>query len=204
MLKAESQITITELAAAYWEFVQAYYVKNGKPSGWLDHIRLMLRKVREIYGLTPAVDFGPLKLKAIRQTLIDAGHSRVYINKLVPIITRMFKWAAAAEIIPGGVYHALRTVEGLRRGRTEAPETKPVLPVADEVVETTLPYLPRVVADMVRFQRLTARAREKFANYGHATWIETRKFGNTGPSHTRQNILAESELSLSARRPSRC
>ncbi len=155
-LKTESQITITELAAAYWEFVQAYYVKNGKPSGWQDHIRLMLRKVREIYGLTPAVNFGPLKLKAIRQTLIHAGHSRVYINKLVPIITRMFKWAAAAEIIPGGVYHALRTVEGLRRGRTEAPETKPILPVADQVVESTLPYLPRVVADMVRLQRLTA------------------------------------------------
>jgi len=37
MLKVESQITITELAAAYWEFVQAYYVKNGKPSGWQDH-----------------------------------------------------------------------------------------------------------------------------------------------------------------------
>ena len=42
----------------------------------------MLRKVRETYGLTPAADFGPPKLKAIRQTLIAAGHSRVYINKL--------------------------------------------------------------------------------------------------------------------------
>jgi integrase len=105
--------------------------------------------------LTPAADFGPLKLKAIRQTLIDAGHSRVYINKLVPIIPRMFKWAAAEEIIPGSVYHALRTVEGLRKGRTDAHETKPVLPVADEVVNATLPHLRAVVSDMVRFQRLT-------------------------------------------------
>jgi integrase len=153
--KAAAGLMIVELCAAYWEFCQGYYRKDGKPSGWQDHIRLVLRKVRETYGLTPAFDFGPLKLKAIRQILIDAGHSRVYINKLVPIITRMFKWAAASEIIPGGVYHALRTVEGLRRGRTAAPETKPILPVAVEVVEATLPHLPAVVADMVRLQRLT-------------------------------------------------
>jgi integrase len=153
--RADSQITVTELAAAYWDFAERYYCKNGKLSGWLDHIRLMLRKVRETYGLTPAADFGPLKLKAIRQTMIDAGHSRPYINKLVPIIPRMFKWAAAEEIVPGAVYHALHTVEGLRKGRTEAHETKPVLPVEAAVVDATLPYLPAIVADMVCFQRLT-------------------------------------------------
>ena len=145
--QVSEKITVTELVAAYWDFAQQYYCKNGVPSGWLDHIRLMLRKLRETYGLTPAEDFGPLKLKAIRQTLIDAGHSRPYINKLVPIVPRMFKWAAAEEIIPGSVYHALRTVEGLRKGRTPAHETKPVLPVADELVEATLHHLLPVVAD---------------------------------------------------------
>jgi hypothetical protein len=34
----------------------------------------MLRKLRQTYGLTPAGEFGPLKLKAIRQTLVAAGH----------------------------------------------------------------------------------------------------------------------------------
>jgi len=154
-LPGDNQITITEVCAVYWEHAQRYYCKNGKPSGWLAHIRLMLRKLRETYGLTPAADFGPIKLKAIRQTLIDAGHSRPYINKLVPIIPRMFKWAASEEIVPGGVYHALRTIEGLRKGRTVAHETKPVLPVEEAVVEATLPHLTPVVAAMVKFQRLT-------------------------------------------------
>ena len=94
-----AQITVTEVCAAYWDFAQRYYCKNGVPSGWLAHIRLMLRKLRQTYGLTPAADFGPLKLKAIRQTLVNAGQSRPYINKLVPIIPRMFKWAAAEEIV---------------------------------------------------------------------------------------------------------
>jgi len=44
---------------------------------------------------------------------------------------------------------------GLQRGRTAARETAPVTPVSDDVVEKTLPHLPDVVADMVRFQRLT-------------------------------------------------
>ena len=40
-------------------------------------------------------------------------------------------------------------------GRTAAREPKPVLPVADDLVDATLPCLPAAVADMVRFQRLT-------------------------------------------------
>ncbi len=135
-------LTVVELCAAYWDFAQRYYTKNGEPGGWLTHIRLMLRKVREAYGHTPASEFGPRKLKTIRQALIDAGHSRVYINKLIPIVLRMFKWATAEELLPGNVYQALRSVEGLRKGRTAARETKAVPPVPDDVVDATLPHLP--------------------------------------------------------------
>ena len=46
-------------------------------------------------------------------------------------------------------------MEGLKKGRTKAPEPEPVLPVEDTLVEATLPHLPEIVADMVRFQRLT-------------------------------------------------
>jgi integrase len=67
----------------------------------------------------------------------------------------MFRWAASEQLLPASVYEALRTVEGLRRGRTEARETKKVRPVAPEHVEATLPHMPPVVREMVRFQRLT-------------------------------------------------
>jgi len=53
------------------------------------------------------------------------------------------------------LYHGLIAVSGLRKGRTEAREPAPIPPVSDEVVEATVPHLPVVVADMVRFQRLT-------------------------------------------------
>jgi integrase len=58
-------------------------------------------------------------------------------------------------MVQPGVYQALAAVEGLKKGRTSARETQPVKPVEDVVVEATLPHLPSVVADMVRFQRLT-------------------------------------------------
>jgi integrase len=87
--------------------------------------------------------------------MIEAGSSRRYINDHLHRIRRMFKWAAGNEMIPYEVYQRLTTVDGLRKGRTEAREMAPVPPVDDKVVEKTLPHLPAVVADMVRFQRLT-------------------------------------------------
>jgi integrase len=67
----------------------------------------------------------------------------------------MFKWGAAAELIPASIPQALSMVEGLKIGRTEARETAPVKPVEDSLVDATLPHLPDVVADMVRLQRHT-------------------------------------------------
>jgi integrase len=67
----------------------------------------------------------------------------------------MFRWGVAKELVPPAVDQGLRTLPGLRKGRTEAREPEPIGPVADEVVEATLRHLPVVVADMVRFQRLT-------------------------------------------------
>jgi len=150
-----NDLTVVELCSVYQDFADGYYTKNGQPSHWLVHIRLMITRLCGLYGREPAATFGPVKFKAVRQTLIDAGHSRPYINKLMAIVPRIFKSGAAEELVPASVYHALRTVEGLKKGRTKAREPEPVLPVEDALVDATLPHLPQIVADMVRFQRLT-------------------------------------------------
>jgi integrase len=150
-------LTVVELADAYHEYCKTYYRrKDGTPSDWLNPIHLTLHThLCGLYGRTPAAEFGPKKFKAIRQMLVDAGQSRVYVNKLMPIIRQCFKWGASEELVPSKVYHDLCTVGGLKKGRTAARETAPVLPVADMVVDATLPALPQVVADMIRFERLT-------------------------------------------------
>lgn len=66
----------------------------------------------------------------------------------------MFHWAVEMEVIPPSVLYGLQAVQGLRKGRSGARETAPVLPVDPIVVEDTLPRLPVVVRDMVTLQLL--------------------------------------------------
>jgi integrase len=148
-------VTVTELIAAYWRFAAGHYVKHGVPTAEQDCIRSAFRPLRRLYGITPAIKFGPLALRTVRQAMIDAGMCRGTINKHVGRIRRMFRWATAEEMLPASVHQALAALPGLQRGRTTAREPEPIQPVSDAVVEATLPFLPAVVADMVRFQRLT-------------------------------------------------
>jgi integrase len=86
--------------------------------------------------------------------MIKSGLARTTINARVNRVRRVFKWAASVELVPSSVVEALRTVDGLREGRTVAREAEPVGPVPVGRVEVTLPWLPRPVAAMVRLQLL--------------------------------------------------
>ncbi len=70
--------------------------------------------VNELYGNLIANDFGPLKLKTIRQHMIDRDLCRTEINKRVGRIKRVFKLAVSEELIVPSVYEGLRSVTGLR------------------------------------------------------------------------------------------
>jgi integrase len=67
----------------------------------------------------------------------------------------MFKWAVAEELIPVAIYEALKAVEGLRKGRVVARESKPVKPVPDAFVDPVRPHVSRQVWAMIELQRLT-------------------------------------------------
>src|SRR4051812_659300 len=58
-----NDLTIGEVASQYWEFVQAYYVKNGQPTDEQASIRCALRPLLNLYEDEPAAEFGPLALK---------------------------------------------------------------------------------------------------------------------------------------------
>ena len=152
---AECSLTVVEVMAAYVRHARGYYRKGDRLTSEYAGIIYSLRILKELYGRVPVAEFGPLSLQTVRQKMIEAGSSRGVVNQNVGRIRRMFKWAAAEELIPAGVPQALSMVAGLRQGRTAARETAPVPPVDDATVDATLPYLPTIVADMVRLQRLT-------------------------------------------------
>jgi integrase len=122
------------------------------------------------------VNLGPLVLKVIRQSMIDAGRSRNVINKDINRIRAMFRWAVENELVDVTVYQALRTVSSLRRGRSGARETAPVCPVPEESVNATLNHTPPTVTAMVRLQLLTG------ARPGEITALKPADVDRTDPT----------------------
>jgi integrase len=149
------QLLIVQLAAGYLTYAEGYYQKDGKPTRSIERVRTALKVLRGLYAHLPAADFGPLKLQAIQRHLIQEGKSRRYVNHLTQAIRRVFKWGVSQEMVPASVLQALAAVPGVKKGRTQAKEPERVKPVPDAVVQATLPHLPQVVCDMVRFQRRT-------------------------------------------------
>ncbi|MBY0512608.1 MAG: site-specific integrase [Gemmataceae bacterium] len=153
---AAPTLTVNELLLAYLDHAERHYRRaDGRPSDEVRQVKAAGRVVRELYGLTPAAEFGPLALKAVRERFVAAGWGRKTVNARVERVRRAFKWAASEQLVGESVYHALKTVDGLRKGRTAAPEPKPVRPVEDATVEAVLPFLTRHVRGLVEFQRLT-------------------------------------------------
>lgn len=148
-------LTIVELVSRYWKFAQAYYVKDGRPTGAIFGIRVALRLLKEHYGRTRASECGPLALKSLQRRMVESGQSRRYVNDNIDRLRRLFRWAVHEELVSAVIYQALMAVPGLRKGRTDARESPPVRPVSGSVVDATVPHLPKVVAAMVRFQQLT-------------------------------------------------
>lgn len=158
-----ADITVNELIVAYWQHAVEYYgfERRGR-TGMEECLKAALRILKELYGDTPAREFGPLALKACRQCMIEKDWSRLYINRQVQRLCRLFKFAVAEELLPEivadrngnqrHVYLALKAVEGLRRGQAGSRETHEVRPVPQEHIDVSLPKMPSVIQAMVQFQ----------------------------------------------------
>jgi hypothetical protein len=108
-------LTVNELLLAYRRHTKEYYKKNGRPTSEQHCIKRALVPVRRLYGLTPAKNFGPRALVAVRQAMVNEEWARTTVNAQVGRVKRLFKWAAEQELVPGTVHHALSAVAGLRR-----------------------------------------------------------------------------------------
>jgi hypothetical protein len=62
---ADGRPTVAMVIAAYWRWAQRYYQPNE--SGTL---RVVLRMLRQYHGSEAAEDFGPKKLRALREAMI--------------------------------------------------------------------------------------------------------------------------------------
>ncbi len=148
--------TVAEVCAQYLRWAEGYYVKDGKETSELHNVKRAIKAVRESYASLPAKEFSPLKLKTVRQRFIDDGLCRSGCNRFTGIVARIFRYAVENELVPADVGHGLEAVKPLARGRCEAPETDPVLPVEQAAIDATLPFLSDPYRAMVKIQLLLA------------------------------------------------
>jgi len=99
---------------------------DGEPAGEADKIGMALRPLRLLYGPTTANEFGPLKLKAVREAMIKLGWCRGMINQAIGRVRRFVKWCVENEYVHASILQALQAVGPLKVGRCAARESEPV------------------------------------------------------------------------------
>ena len=151
-----ANVSINELIVKFMEHAAVHYRRaDGSQTNEINELRYTFRPLKKLFGMLPAGEFGPKKLKAVRTGMIEAGLCRTLVNRRTLRIRHLFKWAVEQELVKATVHHALTTVSGLQFGRTKAPERPPVKSVPDATIDATLPYLNRQVTGIVRFMRYT-------------------------------------------------
>jgi integrase len=149
--------SVNAVIEAFLNYATGHYKpkRGGPTSSEVESIKQMCGVVAEAFGRVPVTEFGPLALKDVRARMIARDWSRTYTNHQVNRLKRMFRWAAAEEMIPATVVHGLSAVGAIRRGSPGVRETEPVKPVPDEWIAAALPFMSRQVAALVRLQVLT-------------------------------------------------
>ena len=152
----DKYISIVELVAQYWKFAKGYYVKNGKPTDELPGLKIALQVLKNSYGASTVDNLGPLALAALQEKFIARGNCRRYVNQNIGRIKRCIKWGVSQELVPVDVYQRIATVNGLRKGKTKAPDRKPILPVDQNIVKSTIKAISNpIVKDIIRLQSLS-------------------------------------------------
>lgn len=148
-------LTVNELVLGYLRFAKTYYVKNGRPTGEVSNIKDAVKPLVLTHGHISVADFGPVALKAVRDSMVADDLSRGVVNERVNRIRRVFKWGVENQLVPPSVLHGLQAVAPLKRGRCNVRETAPVTPVPDAYVDAVVRIVPSQIAAMIELQRLT-------------------------------------------------
>lgn len=76
-----TDITIVELFARYLDYAESHYRgPDREPTGAVRQLKTAIHHARQLYAELPAVEFGPLALKAVRQKFVALGWCRKTVN----------------------------------------------------------------------------------------------------------------------------
>lgn len=146
-------MTVEALCARYLQDVEQ---TNAKFAHFIQHT---LGVLVLFYGSLPAADFGPRALVVVRDRLrkpADDGSRRAWSRKSAAggtlAIVRMFRWAAAEELLPASIWQSLQSIEPLK---PTGDDPEPIKPVPLNVVRATQAHCTPTVSAMIELQLLT-------------------------------------------------
>lgn len=153
--KPLATLSVGQLVLAYMRFAAEYYKKDGQVTDEYDCLKSAACPLVQLYGETEAEEFTALGLKAVRQKMIDNGWCRVYINKSVGRIRRMFRHAVSNDMIGPAVLQKLESVPPLLEGRTTAKEKPRRSAVPQDNIEAVRQAVNELTRDMIDLALLT-------------------------------------------------
>jgi integrase len=204
---SQQALSINELILAYFRHCEERYGPRRTRGTRLSQIRSAMQPVKQLFGSTPAVEFGPKALLVVQQRYVEGGWerktrrngkpvvetakpwSRKTVNDHIQVVKRMFRWAVREQMLPASIWQSLSAVEGLRSGDSAAPDPKKVCAVPDELVDAIRPYVSAQVWAMVELQRLTGMRsgevlimRGRDLNTSGSLWLYHRRIRTEGSS----------------------
>lgn len=109
----------------------------------------VIRIVRQLFGETLANDFGPLKLRTVRDSMLESGWSVGFVNRQVKRLRLMLRWGVSFELASPSVMEGLRTVASLPDPESGS-RARRAIPQADiEAVRGVLEGLHRDLFDLM-------------------------------------------------------
>ncbi len=114
----DESLTIRSLAARYLIHLEAEHDAAWRRNN-AARMKYALDALLKLHGPTLAKDYGPLKLKALREHIASAkrrdGSPRLSvgtINERIQIVRNAFQWAVSEEIVPAAIIEGLRVAVG--------------------------------------------------------------------------------------------
>ena len=152
----DAGITVDELCAEWVKHCGVYYRHaDGTPTGEAKNAIDGVRLFREMYGAASLSELTHADMLRHRDALIRSGICRTTVNMRIGAVRRMIKWGLEEALTTAQVKAELTQVPNLKRGRSEAKETPPVMPADASAVEATVEHMMPNTADMVRVHRYT-------------------------------------------------
>lgn len=166
---------------AVMELFRKEYERRHANSPWLSiklsKIDSLVIVVKEVCPGLPASFFGPKWFRMVRERFAECGkrkRSAGHINECMRLVREAVKWACGQEMLDYQTWERLRLVEPLSSDRIERQ------PVANEIVEATIPHCPYRTVVLIRLMQLTAarpreimtmRAEHIDRNGPEGTWV---------------------------------